>query len=180
MHQDRARLEHPDRFWPAAIHQRRDFRVGIDGDKAAAELLAVETDQPGIVFRALVPEREQLFQHDRHFHAVRRGQRIELQGMFADRQFLVMGRACDRTVDGGETTAVLLVPGPDLWRHVFGGFGHFFSSRLLGYYSGAALSPCTLDSLEANDANVITTAISAITMVQMALISGFTPSRTSE
>ena len=47
-------------------------------------------------------------------------------------------------------------------------------------YSGAALSPCELESLEANEATTITTAMNAITMVQIALISGFTPSRTSE
>jgi hypothetical protein len=47
-------------------------------------------------------------------------------------------------------------------------------------YSGAALSPRALESLEANDATTITQAISPITSVQMALISGFTPSRTSE
>ena len=47
-------------------------------------------------------------------------------------------------------------------------------------HSGTAFSPCRLESFEANDATVITTAISAITMVQMALISGFTPNRTSE
>jgi hypothetical protein len=47
-------------------------------------------------------------------------------------------------------------------------------------HSGAALSPCELDSFEANEASTITTAMSAITIVQIALISGFTPSRTSE
>ena len=47
-------------------------------------------------------------------------------------------------------------------------------------YNGAALSPRALDSFEANDATMMTTAISPITSVQMALISGFTPSRTSE
>ena len=39
-------------------------------------------------------------------------------------------------------------------------------------YNGAALSPCELDSFDASDAITITTAISAITMVQIALISG--------
>lgn len=47
-------------------------------------------------------------------------------------------------------------------------------------YSGAALFPSELDSFDASEAITITTAISAITMVQIALISGFTPSRTSE
>ena len=48
------------------------------------------------------------------------------------------------------------------------------------HYNGAALSPCALDSFEANDASTITTEINPITMVQIALISGFTPRRTSE
>jgi hypothetical protein len=47
-------------------------------------------------------------------------------------------------------------------------------------YNGAALSPRAFDSFEASDAITMTTAIKAITSVQMALISGFTPSRTSE
>ena len=47
-------------------------------------------------------------------------------------------------------------------------------------YSGAALLASELDSFEASEAITITTAISAITIVQIALISGFTPSRTSE
>ena len=41
IHQDRARLEHADRLCAAAVHQRRNFRVGIGCDKTAAELVAV-------------------------------------------------------------------------------------------------------------------------------------------
>jgi hypothetical protein len=47
-------------------------------------------------------------------------------------------------------------------------------------HNGAALSPRALDSFVASEATTMTTAIRAITSVQMALISGFTPSRTSE
>jgi hypothetical protein len=47
-------------------------------------------------------------------------------------------------------------------------------------HNGAALSPRSLDSFEATEAETITTAMKPITIVQMALISGFTPSRTSE
>ena len=47
----------------------------------------------------------------------------------------------------------------------------------MSIYNGAALLPCALDSLEANDATTITNAINPITMVQIALISGFTPRR---
>ena len=54
------------------------------------------------------------------------------------------------------------------------------ATRRSCHYSGAALSACELDSFEANEAATITTAMNAITMVQIALISGFTPSRTSE
>ena len=46
--------------------------------------------------------------------------------------------------------------------------------------SGATVSLRALDSFEASEATTITTAIKAITSVQIALISGFTPSRTSE
>ena len=52
--------------------------------------------------------------------------------------------------------------------------------RMPQAYSGAALSPPRLDSFEANEASMMTTAIKPITSVQIALISGFTPSRTSE
>jgi hypothetical protein len=48
------------------------------------------------------------------------------------------------------------------------------------HYNGAALLPRASESFEASDATTMTTAISAITSVQIALISGFTPSRTSE
>jgi hypothetical protein len=47
-------------------------------------------------------------------------------------------------------------------------------------YNGAAVSPRVLESFEANEATTITAAIKAITRVQIALISGFTPSLTSE
>src|SRR5205085_11180284 len=47
-------------------------------------------------------------------------------------------------------------------------------------YNGAAVSRCAPDSLVARDATTTTIEISAITNVQIALISGFTPSRTSE
>ena len=53
-------------------------------------------------------------------------------------------------------------------------------ARHNGRYSGAALSPRAPENFEANDAITIKIAISPTTSVQMALISGFTPSRTSE
>ena len=56
----------------------------------------------------------------------------------------------------------------------------FAGTTLRDHQSGAALSPRELVSLETSEATTMTTAIRAITRVQMALISGFTPSRTSE
>jgi hypothetical protein len=47
-------------------------------------------------------------------------------------------------------------------------------------YNGAALSPRALDSFDASDAATITTAINPMISVHIALISGFTPRRTSE
>jgi hypothetical protein len=57
--QDRAGLEDADRLAPAAIHHGRDLGIGIDGDEAAAELVAVvNPDQPSVVFGALLAERQ--------------------------------------------------------------------------------------------------------------------------
>src|SRR5690349_14033892 len=123
VHQDRTGLEDADRFRAAAVHHRRDLRVRIDLDEAAAELVALaDADQPGVVFGALVALREQFFEHDRDLDAVRRALRVELQRMLADRQFLLLLRAGRRAIDVGEAAhcAVGLVPGPDLGRRVFG------------------------------------------------------------
>jgi hypothetical protein len=50
--QDGARFEHADRLGSAAVEQRGDLGIGIDGDEAAAELIALaDPDQPGIVLR---------------------------------------------------------------------------------------------------------------------------------
>src|SRR4051812_32221817 len=139
MHQDRTGLEQADRLRPAAVHQRRDFRVRIDRDKAAAELVAVDLDQPGVIFGAAMTGGEQLLEHDRDLDAVRRRQRVQLKRMAADRQLLLMCGTCDRTVDAGEAAAALLVPGPDLRGLIGGGFAdavvHWFSSRLLSAVS---------------------------------------------
>jgi hypothetical protein len=58
-------------------------------------------------------------------------------------------------------------------------FARTIGSQITEAYSGAALSPRALVSFETSEATTITTAIKPITSVQMALISGFTPSRTS-
>src|SRR5271156_972302 len=62
VHQDRSRFENADRLWAAAVDKRRDLGIRVDRDKAAAELVAVtDLDQPGIVLRALMAARQQLF-----------------------------------------------------------------------------------------------------------------------
>lgn len=70
------------------------------------------------------------------------------------------------------------------WRHDGGQQSTLLTSGTNGataqVYSGAALSPRAVVSLVTNDAATITTVINPSTSVQMALISGFTPSRTSE
>ena len=101
------------------------FEFGIDRDEAAAELVAVaDPDQPGVIFGAGVAERQQLLQHHRDLHAVRRAERIELQRMAADRQLLVVRGPGDGAVDVGEAAAVGLVPGPDFRRHILVRRGH--------------------------------------------------------
>ncbi len=145
VHQDGAGFEHPDRSRPAAVDQGGDLGIGVGGHKAAAELVAlVDTDQPGVIFGAAVAQGQQLLQYHRDLDPVGRGQGIELEGMPADRQVLVVGRPGDRPVDIGEPAAIVLVPGPDLGRGIFGrrgGFGRFghclLSSRRLAGARGS-------------------------------------------
>jgi hypothetical protein len=123
--QNGARFEHAYRVGSAAIHQGRNLGVRIGSDEAAAELVALaDLDQPGVVLGALVTQRQQLLEHDRDLLAIRGAQRIELQRMLADRQFLLAGRAGDRPVDVGEPAPAGLVPGPDLGRDVLGCVAH--------------------------------------------------------
>src|SRR5258706_144953 len=75
-------------------------------------------DQRGGVLGANVPERQQLLQHDRHFHAIWRAERVELERVAANRQILIVRGSRDRAVDAGELTAARLVPGPHFWRRV--------------------------------------------------------------
>ena len=67
--------------------------------------------------------RQKLLEHHGDLDAVRRRQRIELEWMAADRQFGLMRGARNRAIDAGKTSAALFIPGPDLWRDVFGGIG---------------------------------------------------------
>jgi hypothetical protein len=71
--QDRTGFEDAHRRRPAAVEQRRNLRVRVDGDEATGELGAVvDADEPGVVLRTAMAEREQLLQQHRDLHAVRR------------------------------------------------------------------------------------------------------------
>ena len=74
VHQDRARLKHPDRCGPAVVHQRRNFGVGVDRHETAAKLIAfANADHPCVVFGTTIASRQQLFEHHRDLHAIGRG-----------------------------------------------------------------------------------------------------------
>ena len=128
-------------FGRRAVEQRGDLRVRIHRDEARAELLAdVDRDDPRVVFGAGVALGEQLLEHHRDLHAVRRRQRIELKRVAADGQLLFVRRARDRAVDVREATAAFLVPGPNFRRRVGGrvGHGHELRSSLaaMGLFGG--------------------------------------------
>ena len=122
MQQERGRFGDAHRRGSGAVEQGGDLGIGIDGDEARPELLAVaDLDQPGVVFGALVARRQQLLEHDGDLLPVGRTQRIELERMLAHRQLLLRRRPGDRPVDVGEAMLGVPVPGPDLGRGVFGG-----------------------------------------------------------
>ena len=82
--QNGARLKHPHRLGAAVVYQRRNFGIGVGPHKAAAELVALmNAHQPCVVFGPSVAQRQQLFKHHRHLHAIGRAQRIKLQRMLA-------------------------------------------------------------------------------------------------
>ena len=96
------------------IAQRRDLRVWVHFDKAAGELIAIaNTNQPGVVLCTSNAQRQQLLKHNRYFLTVRRSQRIELQGVFANGQRFFMRRTRNRAIDIGERAAGGFVPRPD-------------------------------------------------------------------
>src|SRR5690606_16730470 len=99
--------------------------VRIDSDEAGSELIAVaNANEPRVVLSALVTEREKFLEHHRDFHAVRRCQRVKLEGMLADGELLLVRRPGDGAIDVREASAVLLVPGPDFGRRIFGAIAH--------------------------------------------------------
>ena len=140
--QDRAGLEDAGGFGQGMVDQRRNLRVGIDRDEPGAELVALaDVDDIRVVFRAGVPRRQQLLQHHGDLHAVGRRQRVKLKRVLAARQLLLVRRARDGTVDGGEPAAVLALPFPDPGRFVGGGFGHRIILRRWVLVPSAGLLP---------------------------------------
>jgi hypothetical protein len=83
-----------------------------------------DADGPGIIFGASVAEFEQLLEHDRDLLPVRRGERVELEWVLADRELCVVRRSSDRAVDGGKLAAAWLVPDPDSRRGILDAVGH--------------------------------------------------------
>ncbi len=142
MEQDGAGLEEADRFRAAAIEQCGDFGVGIDCYETAAELIAVvDADQPGVVLGTFVAEGQQLFQHYGDLDAVRRGQRVELKRVTADREVFFVRGTGDGAVDIGEMAAAGLFPGPNLRGRIFGGIGHVRCSSFWRWGDGSLPSP---------------------------------------
>ena len=122
---NRGGLEHARGRGRAAVEQAGDLRVRVDVDEPAAELVPLaDVDEPGVVLRLLDAERQELLQQDRHLHAVRRPEGVELQRMLADGELLLVGGAGDGPVDAGEAAAALGFPLPDFGWDVLGGLGH--------------------------------------------------------
>ena len=70
-------------------------------------------DEVGIVLGLLDAKLKEFLQQDSHLDAIGRGKRIELQIVFADRQFFIVRRAGDRSVDVCKTPPTFFVPLPD-------------------------------------------------------------------
>ena len=117
--QYRAGLEHPRGRVGTAIQQCGNLGVGVDLDKAGTELIALkDVDQPGIIFRALVTQCQQLLQQHRHFHTVRRGEGVELQRVLTPRQCVVVRGTGDGPIDIGKPTTIAGLPGPYFGWHI--------------------------------------------------------------
>ena len=117
--QDGRRLENPHRFTAAAIEQGRYLGVGVDVDKTVAKLRALlDIDRPGVVLGSGFAQGEQFLEQDGDFHAVRRGQGIELKRMLSAWQLRVVGGAGKRSIDARKFAAAGGVPGPHLGRFV--------------------------------------------------------------
>src|SRR5690606_7318472 len=84
-------------------------------------LVAVaDLDEPGVVFGIGVTGRQQLLQQDRDLHAIGRSERIELERMLANRQFLLVRRTGCRAIDPGKRSTVGTLRCTDFRRDVAG------------------------------------------------------------
>ena len=109
-----------------------------EGIVSGGTMLAFAADVPAEVRGAVAVDAgaveagpgEQFFQQDGNLDAIGRGERVELQGVVADRKFFVMGRSRSRPVNVSKAPAILFVPLPNFrWRirTVFCHFLSFFS-----------------------------------------------------
>lgn len=82
--------------------------------ETAAKLLSrIDGDQRHVLPRPAVAQRQELFRHHGHFHAIGWAERIQHKRVPAYGQFLVLRGTGDRPVDAGELAAVFFVPLPD-------------------------------------------------------------------
>jgi len=106
------------------IDECGNLGVRVGSDEIASELIPLsDVDQVGVVLGLFLAQGEQLFEQYGHLDPVRRRQRVELEIVFADRQFLFVGGTCNRSIDLGEASAALSIPFPNFRRCVRGGFG---------------------------------------------------------
>ena len=119
------------------IGKRGDFRVRVERHEIAAELVAVaDLDEVGVVFGLRDTEFQQLFEHDGYLDPVGRCQGIQLQGVFAHGQRLVVCRSGDGAVDAGESAAAFHVPLPERRGRIGGCFRHVFLVSVLKFVQG--------------------------------------------
>jgi len=94
MDEDRPALKHAEFGFAAGINHGGDFGVGVDPDKAAGELLPLaDVDGVSVIFRALVAQLQQFFEHHRNLHPIGRGERMDLERIVTARQVFVFARA---------------------------------------------------------------------------------------
>ena len=106
--QDRAALENAHAC--VLVEKGGDLGVRVHINETARELITLtNVDKPCIIF-GVMPGCQKLFQHHSYFYAVRCRQRMQLQRMLAHWQVLVVGRACDGTVDIREASAAFGLP----------------------------------------------------------------------
>ena len=96
------------------IQQGRNFRIGIQRDKATGELIALHNVHiVGIVFGARVTGRQQFFQQYGNLLTVGCSQRVQLEGMLSAGQMAVFAGSGSGTVNAAEFAAHGLFGSPD-------------------------------------------------------------------